>query len=146
MSGVSSCVSGVRKDACNSSHIRCIGIDRVCRSCARGNASSGRNCWRSDGHNHGVDTGRASRLWKQIEESISLRHDMIGLNYAVESPQTCNEIIYSTIRSISLEFYIFVFAWLKQSCPRVTFLGPDPTRPVETLTRPDPRLPTKSLT
>ena len=35
-----------------------------------------------------------------------------------------------------------------QSCPRVTFLGPDPTRPAETLTRPDPtrRLPTKSLT
>ena len=25
-----------------------------------------------------------------------------------------------------------------QSCPRVTFLGPDPTRPSETLTRPDP--------
>ena len=33
-----------------------------------------------------------------------------------------------------------------QSCPRVTFLGPDPTRPGEMLTRPDPRLPTKSLT
>ena len=37
------------------------------------------------------------------------------------------------------------------SCPRVTFLGPDPTRPDptrpgKTLTRPDPRLPTKSLT
>ena len=27
---------------------------------------------------------------------------------------------------------------MAQSCPRVTFLGPDPTRPVETLTRPDP--------
>ena len=25
-----------------------------------------------------------------------------------------------------------------QSCPRVTFLGPDPTRPAETLIRPDP--------
>ena len=36
--------------------------------------------------------------------------------------------------------------WSDQSCPRVTFLGPDPTRPAETLTRPDPRLPTKSLT
>ena len=28
-----------------------------------------------------------------------------------------------------------------QSCPRVTFLGPDPTRPGETLTRPDPTRP-----
>ena len=27
---------------------------------------------------------------------------------------------------------------LWQSCPRITFLGPDPTRPAETLTRPDP--------
>ena len=35
---------------------------------------------------------------------------------------------------------------LLQSCPRVTFLGPDPTRPGETLTRPDPQLLTKSLT
>ena len=33
-----------------------------------------------------------------------------------------------------------------QSCPQVTFLGPDPTRPGEMLSRPDPRLPTKSLT
>ena len=29
-------------------------------------------------------------------------------------------------------------AMVNQSCPRVTFLGPDPTRPAETLTRPDP--------
>ena len=33
-----------------------------------------------------------------------------------------------------------------QSCPRVTFLGPDPTQPGKTLTRPDPQLPTKRLT
>ena len=33
-----------------------------------------------------------------------------------------------------------------QSCPRVIFLGPDPTRPGETSTRPDPRLLTKILT
>ena len=30
------------------------------------------------------------------------------------------------------------FDMLDQSCPRVTFLGPDPTRPGETLTRPHP--------
>ena len=35
---------------------------------------------------------------------------------------------------------------LTQSCPRVTFLGPDPTRRNVDPTRPDPRLPTKSLT
>ena len=37
---------------------------------------------------------------------------------------------------------------LQSNCPRVTFLGPYPTRPDpgETLTRPDPRLPTKSPT
>ena len=33
-----------------------------------------------------------------------------------------------------------------QSCPRVTFLGPDPTRRNVDPTRPDPRLPTKNLT
>ena len=33
-----------------------------------------------------------------------------------------------------------------QSCPRVTFLGPDPTRRNLDPTRPDPRLQTKSLT
>ena len=34
----------------------------------------------------------------------------------------------------------------RQSCPRVTFLGPDPTRQNVDPTRPYPRLLTKSLT
>ena len=33
---------------------------------------------------------------------------------------------------------LIVVVLANQSCPRVTFLGPDPTRPGETLTRPDP--------
>ena len=40
----------------------------------------------------------------------------------------------------------FVRRTVFQSCPRVTFLGPDPTRRNVDPTRPDPRLPTKSLT
>ena len=41
--------------------------------------------------------------------------------------ENCNWVL----AGLSLEKYY-------QSCPRVTFLGPDPTRPGETLTRPDP--------
>ena len=67
-----------------------------------------------------------------------------GLNSAIKQfvarkqPKSLKELLDFATLAESTDYNTFDTALPEQSCPRVTFLGPDPTRPGETLTRPDP--------
>ena len=66
-----------------------------------------------------------------------------GTNDVLQTGQIVQPGTYS---QISKTYSLIPFIRLAQSCPRVTFLGPDPTRRNVDPTRPDPRSLTKSLT
>ena len=59
---VSSCVFGVKTDACRICHTRGIYSCMVYQTCGRGSASSGRSCWRTGARSQGTRNEMASHL------------------------------------------------------------------------------------